>query len=244
MNSDFSLIHESGKITAVRIWLFPDGTTNVNLTGTVSSTYLSNVKNVVAAANNNGLAVYLTFFSSWNQGDATTGNEAALWTYDINPVLSELIGHYNIFGVDVMNEFDGTGSNLAFVKYEIGKILGSYNVYTTASSNQSFSQAATERGEDGANFIDLHIYANPPITLPDNTSGYYAVIGEIGPSTVSQSNIESVDSEALSQASGDKWSAVFAWDFALDDSLELTNGGTNGFADVSWTTAGSDYAGE
>jgi hypothetical protein len=84
------------------------------------------VKSVVSAANSHGLSVYITFFSAWNQGDATTGNEVALWNYDINPILSELIGHYTIFGVDVMNEFDGTGSNSAFCEYVVNQVKSHY----------------------------------------------------------------------------------------------------------------------
>jgi hypothetical protein len=236
MAGDFKLIASGGKNKVVRIWIFPDGTSNVSLGGTVSSTFLNNIKSVCSAANSAGLAVYVTFFSAWNQGDATTGNEAAIWTDDINPICSALVGHYNIFGFDVMNEFDGTGSNSAFCKYEVGKILGSYNIYTTASSNQSYSKAMSDEAAVGGNFRDIHIYGTSPLSIPTNSSGYYGVIGEVGGS--SSGTQEATLQSAESQYAGKGWSAILAWDFATDDDLELTNAGQN-WASVSYNAAGS-----
>jgi hypothetical protein len=236
MGSDFKLIASGGKNKVVRIWLFPDGTSNVSLNGQVSSTFLNNIKSVVSSANSAGLAVYVTFFSAWNQGDATTGNESALWTYDYNPILSELVGHYNIFGIDVMNEFDGTGNNSAFCKYEVGQILSHYNIYTTASSNQSYSKAMSDEAAIGANFRDIHIYGNSPLSIPQNTSGYYGVIGEVG--GTGSGGQEATLQSAESQYAGKGWSAILAWDFATDDSLELTNAGQN-WSTVSYNAAGS-----
>jgi hypothetical protein len=236
MASDFKLIASGGKNKVVRIWIFPDGTSNVSLNGQVSSTFISNIDSVCSAANSAGLAVYVTFFSAWNQGDATTGNEANIWTYDINPILKTLIGHYNIFGVDVMNEFDGTGNNSAFCKYEVGKVLGSYNIYTTASSNQSYSKAMSDESGVGGNFRDIHIYGSSPVSIPTNSSGFFGVIGEVGGS--SGSGQEAALQSAESQYSGKGWSAILAWDFATDDSLELTNAGQN-WSTVSYNSAGS-----
>jgi hypothetical protein len=241
MNSDFALIHHTGKISAVRIWIFPDGTSNVNLSGQVSSTFISNVKAVVSAANANGLSVYVTFFSAWNQGDATSGNEAAIWNDDINPILSALVGHYNIFGVDVMNEFDGTGSNSTFCKYIVGKIRSSYSsVKVTASSNQSYSTAVNDEKNLGANMLDIHVYSNS-INLPTNSSGLTGVIGEVGSSNGGVSAQTTTLDAALSQYSSRGWSSIFAWDFALDDAWELTTAGT-GFTTVSWNSGGSSWA--
>jgi len=241
MGGDFSLIHATGKISSVRLWVFPDGTTNVSLSSTVSSTFRNNLKAVVSSANSHGLAVYLTFFSNWNQGDATSGNESAIWTYDINPICSDMIGHYNIAGIDVMNEFDGSGTGTrTFCAYEIGKIRGSYNIYCTASSNQSYSTGVADFEAVGGNFFDLHVYSNSP-SLPTNSTGYYGVIGEIGSSSGGVSAQETAFADALGNYSSRNWSYIYAWDYATDDSWEMTNAGQN-WSSVSWNAAGSYWA--
>jgi hypothetical protein len=238
MNGDFSLISSGGHNGSVRIWIFPDGTSNVNLSGTVSSTFRNNIKSVVSAANSHGLSVYVTFFSAWNLGDATTGNEVNLWNDDINPILSDLVGHYNIFGIDVMNEFDGTGSNSAFCQYIVGQVKSHYSISVTASSNQSYSTAVSHENTIGGTFLDIHVYQNSPVSLPTNSSGKTGVIGEIGSSSGGVSAQQSTLTSVLSSASSKGWSSVFAWDFATDDSWELTNAGQN-WAAVSYNAAGT-----
>jgi len=237
MGNDFGLISSGGKNKYIRLWVFPDGTSNINLSGTISSTFRSNLKSVVSAANSHGLGVYVTFFSAWNQGDATTGNETALWNDDINPICSDLIGHYNIFGIDVMNEFDGTGNNTAFCSYMVGQIKSHYSIKVTASSNQSYSKAVSDCNAIGGTFLDIHIYSNSPVTIPQNTSGKTGVIGEIGSSSGGSSQEAALQS-AFSQYSSKGWSTIFAWDFALDDNWELTNAGQN-WNNVSYNTAGN-----
>jgi hypothetical protein len=238
---DMALIHQTGKIGAVRIWIFPDGTANVNLTAPVASTFVTNLQSIVKTINDNGMSVYLTFFNSWDAGYATSSNEAALWTYDVAPILSAMkSGGYNIYGVDMMNEFDGGGNNLAFVTYLIGQYKSAgYTWPVTASTDTSASQAGTDAASDGATMIDFHIYENGPISMQSNTSGLPGVIGEFGGGSAPNA---AIDDEIIDTAATYGWKDNFIWDFGTTDAWTLANVDQNFDANQGWTSVGADYA--
>jgi hypothetical protein len=194
----------------VRVWLFEDlqGLTfgsNGHITG-IDPTFMTNLKNMVQLANNNGLALELTINTNsdiaQNGYPAGGGGAVVNWVTNssaqtdylnnvIKPLASAFNYNYGVYGYDIMNECnyavdDGYCSwpQLHSYIYNAAQAIHSINssIQVTCSTDdlQSFVSANfwNRVGGIGLNYYDYHNYSNSPNLFSLGSNGPYPDINE------------------------------------------------------------------
>ncbi len=235
----------SRHMNIVRVWLFEDQS-GLSFSGNyctgVSAAALSNIKDFVTRANNNGITAYVMLFNNNIPAGYITGdNGTSLVNNVIVPLAKALNGKRVVY--DLMNECDYGAPSIGWGKlrnffYNAANAIHGITSYdwVTASDDHSDDFNSNFYGTVGGlgfNFYDYHQYSNvntPLRVTPAAVHNAPLYLGEFGP-TGGWNNYSDADDQKTvdyfaAEANSKGYSGMLAWSYIGDSNYMLQNKNT------------------